>query len=48
MSYYENFYASVLYERYYATHHTVPTAVKRFFKIVQAQTVLQIEKSAGF
>ena len=27
---------------------TVPTAIKRFFKVVQAETVLQIEKSTRF
>ena len=29
------------------THHTITTAIKRFFKVVGAETVLQIEKSAG-
>ena len=48
MCYNYNFYKFVLYKRYYATHHTVTTAIKRFFKVVQAQIVLQIEKSAGF
>ena len=43
-----DFYKFVLYERYYATHRRVTTAIKRFFTVVQAQTMLQIEKSAGF
>ena len=28
-------------------HHIVMTVIKRFLKVVRAQTVLQIEKSAG-
>ena len=47
MSHNSDFYKSVLYKRYYTTHQTVTTAVKRF-SIVQAHTVLQREKSARF
>ena len=39
---------NVFYKRYYTTRHTATTAIKRFFEVVQAQTVPQIEKSAGF
>ena len=42
-----DFYKFVLNKRYYATHHTVTTAINRFFSVVQAQTVLQIKKSAA-
>ena len=50
MSHNLDFYKFVLYrpKKYNMTHHTVTTAIKRFFKVVQAQALLQIEKSAGF